>query len=303
VKRKLLCLLLCLALLPTAGCAYVTAQETESADCYDLYFAVRDLNSADGGDAVAAEKSNVEKDDDRNTQALATALLTQLFSGPSEESLISPFPAGTQLLSITLDGPRAVVDLTPSYSTLSGVSLTMADYCIALTLTQLSDIATVSVTVRGKNLVYRDSQNFSADDILLSSTEDVVGTVTVTLYFLDSRGTMTPEERTLELYEGDTQAGAVVQAMEKGPENRDLSASLPEGFTVQSVWMEDDTCYVNLPSSALQVIPQDADLQMAIYALTRSLRTLDMVNSVQILVDGEFTGSYGGVDVGRPFGG
>ena len=66
-------------------------------------------------------------------------------------------------------------------------------------------IAVVGITVRGQELAYRDTQTFTARDVLLSSNEDVIGTVPVTLYFLNEAGKLAPEERTLDLYEGDTQ--------------------------------------------------------------------------------------------------
>lgn len=121
-----------------------------------------------------------------------------------------------------------------------------------MTLTQLREIAAVTITVRGQQLAYRDKQTFSERDVLLSSNEDVVSTVTAALYFPDQTGKLVPEERTLDLYEGDTQADAVVRALAAGPLDESLSDALPEGFRVQSIWVEDDICYVNLPSAALE---------------------------------------------------
>ena len=114
----------------------------------------------------------------------------------------------------------------------------MADYAITLTLTQLPQIAVVNITVRGQELAYRDSQIFTARDVLLTSNEDVIDRVTVTLYFLDEAGDLAPEEQTLDLYEGDTQVSAVARALEVGPESRDLQAVQPEGFQGKSVWLE-----------------------------------------------------------------
>ena len=123
--------------------------------------------------------------------------------------------------------------------------------------------------------------------MLFSSTEDVVGTVTATLYFLDGDGVLTPEEQTLELYEGDTQVSAVVQALEDGPENRDLASALPEGFRIKSVWLEEDICYVNISSSTLYSIEEEATLRLVLEVLDQSLCSLNTVNEVQFLVDGE----------------
>src|SRR5699024_3447935 len=152
-------------------------------------------------------------------------------------------PAGTTLLSLTLNGSQAVVDLSSAYASLSGVELTLADQAVALTLTQLPEIVSVRITVRGQELAYRSKQVFSGRDVLLEPEGDVVSAVEAALYCLDSAGNLAAEERTLPLYEGDTQVGAVVQALAAGPLDESLSAVFPEGFRPGNVWLEEDVCY------------------------------------------------------------
>lgn len=177
----------------------------------------------------------------------------------------------------------------------------MADYSIALTLTQLPEIRSVRVTVRGQDLAYRDKQVFTPADVLFSSTEDVLGTVTAQVYCLSEDGKLIYEERILELYEGDTQVGVVVEAMQQGPEDRDCQTALPEGFQIRGVWLEDRTCYVNLSSAALPDLPRGVPVQTALWAIARSLCSLETVGEVQFLVDGEFTGTYASVMVATPY--
>ena len=148
------------------------------------------------------------------------------------------------------------MDLSAAYSTLSGVGLSLADYAITLTLTQLPDVARVRITVAGRELDYRSRQVFLARDILTVPKEDVVGTVDASLYFVNGDGALTAEARTLNLYEGDTQVSAVVRALENGPETKGLSAVLPEGFKVRKVWLEEEICYVSLSSALLEGQPE-----------------------------------------------
>ena len=294
-----LCLSALVAL--TAGCAYSAVAAKQEEESYDLYFREADLDAASGGDALRTERiylSDVPRDDPLQ---LAQALLSELLDGPRDETLRSPFPVGTTLLSLEVEGSRAKVDMSAAYGTLSGVALTMADYAVALTLTQLPEISVVSITVRGQELAYRSAQRFTARDVLFATTEDVVGTLPVTLYFPDGGGVLTPEVVTLELYEGDTQVGAVIKALEHGPAGKDLSAAFPEAFQVKSAWLEENVCYVNLSSAALPELTEPQRLMLAIRALVRSLCSLDAVEEVQFLVDGEFTGRYGAVPVGEPY--
>ena len=299
--RRLAAALLCAVLLLATGCAYAVVTDQQAADEYLLYFQEADLSGAAGGDALRAEKRQLESAETWNTAFLAEQLVTELLNGPQDETLKGVVPAGTVLLSLELEGSRAKVDLSSSYRMLSGVSLTLADYAITLTLTQLPEISSVSITVRGEELAYRDTQRFDARDLLMSTNEDVVGTVTAQLYFLSEGGLLLTEERTLDLYEGDSQADAVVEALAAGPTEKTLYPVLPEGFQVKSVWLEENVCYVNLPTAALAEIPAESRLDLALRALVRSLSGLETVDEVRFLVDGEFAESYGGVSLTVPY--
>lgn len=284
--KKLLSLLMCGILLLLCGCAYMV-QEDEQKNVYNLYYEVRNLKSAASGDAIGTKPSLLKRGNQFEAQVQAEALMKELLMDPNEGNLKNPIPKGTKLLSLTVNDTHALVDLSSSYGTLSGISLTMADYCITMTLTQISGISSVSVTVRGMELAYRDNQNFEESDLLLSSTEDMVGTVRATLYFLNSRGRLTPEARTLTIYEGDTQAEALLKELEDGPRNQNLTSALPKNLLIQGAWVEDKICYINVTMLDSSDLQEKASLQVAADALTWSLRSLDTVNDVQILLNGE----------------
>lgn len=300
MKKRCLAAVLGVALLVLTGCVYAASTQAEG-HAYSLYFRERDLARAQGMDALRGETIYLPQQDAGNSAQLAEALLQELLKGPLDETLLTPIPSGTSLLSVGVEGSRVMVDLSGSYATLSGINLTMADYCIALTLTQVPEIQTVKITVRGQELAYREHQTFSTADVLLSSTEDVVGTVDAVLYFLNEDGVLTREERTLTLYEGDTQVRAVLEALQRAPEGKALLPVLPEAFLVKSVWQEGETCYVNLPSATLPELKDGMALSTAIQALAQSLCSLETVEEVQYLVDGEFTGSYGYVSIAQPY--
>lgn len=277
---SLLCALVLAACGLTAG-----GDAPEGLPC-QLYFRYADLKAAAGGDIFETE--TVYIDEDLDAQAQAEELLEALLAGPESEFLRSAIPSGTSLLSVEVEGSRALVDFSAGYSTLSGVRLTLADYAVTLTLTQLPDIAVVRVTVQGQELDYRDRQLFTARDVLLSSEEDVVGTVEADLFFLNQEGELTAERRTLDLYEGDTQVMAVARALENGPEARELTLSLPENFRLKTVWLEEEMCYVNFSSAQLHLLGVSVPAETSLEAISRSLCSLDAVEEVRFLVDGEF---------------
>lgn len=294
VKTIGLCSLVLLLALPLISCGTTSAPEGTP---YELYFCQTEENLTAGEDAIVPE--TIYLSSNLRTTVLARTLLNRLLEGPSDPELKSAIPAGTSLQSLSIQNHQLNVDLTYPYSTQSGIALTMADYCITLTLTQVEEIDFVRITVRGQELEYRDQQNFSAKDVLFSSTEDVVGTVNVTLYFPDANGILRAESRVLQLYEGDTQLDAVLDALQDGPsEGSALLPSLPEGFSIRGIWQEGITCYVNLPSSALPEL-EGTDLTAAALSLVYSLGSLPQIEEVQFLVDGEYAAYYNDLAIGE----
>ena len=289
---------LCCLLL--AACAARRESDTVP-DSYELYFLRANLREAAGDGALQPVDSGIPMQPDADPAETAETLLSALLQGPENDLYRNAIPPETVLNSVTRQGSRAAVDFSAPYGSLSGIALTLADYAVTLTLTQIPEISMVRITVDGQTLDYRDRQSFTARDALLLPDGDVVGTVTVSLYFPDAFGNLTPEERTLNLYEGDTQVEAVTEAVENGPDNRELSAAFPEGFFVRSAWQEDAICFVNLSSASLDTLPEGANLSTALLSLDKSLRSLESVREVRYLVDGEFLDRYGSASLREPY--
>jgi len=298
--KKLILFLLCGLLVVTGCTVYGKEEPAEEGAEYALYFRERDLSSAAGEGALRTETVRLDTEN-RDAHDVAKLLMAELLNGPRDESLKNTIPAGALLVSLELEGTCAAVDLSAPYGTLSGVGLTLADQAIALTLTQLPEILTVKITVHGRELSYRDRQLFTGRDVLLAPEGDVVSTVEAVLYFLNDEGKVTAETRTLELYEGDTQVGAVVQALENGPVEKGLLPILPEGFRVKSVWLEENVCYANLSSGHLETVDRQKNLQVVIDAIARSLCALESVHEVRFLVDGDFAETYGTASVSKAY--
>ena len=140
-------------------------------------------------------------------------------------------------------------------------------------------------------------KNCMLDEAYYPLREDALRPITVSLYFLDpTSGALRAEKRALALYEGQTRVNALLEALAQGPESDALAALLPEEFTVLSARVEEGTCYLNLPSDAdLGISPRQT-----VESLVLSLCSLDTVERVQIVVDGEIAAQLNGVNVGEP---
>lgn len=282
--KRIIALAILIALL-LAGCA--APAEAPTPDDYDLYYASNPGWGSEGN-AIRAGKCRVEDSGTMTVTALAERLMKELLAPPEETGLLSPFPEGTELLAVRVAGGRAAVDLSEQYSQLSGVDLSLADFCITLTLTQLKGINAVRITAKGRDLPYRNTQLLTAADALLAGVEDVPRPIDVSLYFLNrSSGELSAQQQSLALYEGQSRMSAVLDALLRGPEGDDeLSALLGRDFSVLSSRTEDNVCYINLSSDA--ALPEDEALRaMALESLARSILSLSGVEEVQFLIDGE----------------
>lgn len=275
MKRILSLLLAAIMVFSLCACNGKEETVTEGLHLYGL----NDAQNRLGGDVITSITlpwSSLPED----REAQATAVLEQMLT--SADGYLSPFPAGTMVRSVRLSGSTAYVDLSAAYYQLSDIALTIADYCITLSLTQLTGVYAVRVTVEGRELPYRHKQAFLAGDVLLSSMDDVVRTLTATLYFPDESGVMVAEERLLTQYEGESAAQVVLDALLQGAENEDLHPLLPEDFVGMTARMEGGVCHLNIPAESMARINEDT-----VSAIEQSLLSADGIREVQLYIDGE----------------
>lgn len=283
-KRILLAAVLAMALTLLCACAQRVQEMDESG--YEVYF-LSDPASAGGEDAICAQRTRLALDDTMETEDCVRALMEALLTGPEDKSLRSAVPDGTTLKSLKVSGHRAQIDLSAQYARLSGIDLSLADYCITLTLTQLPNVNAVSITADGREIPYRETQVLLSADTLLSSRESGLRPITVSLYFLDREtGTLRAEQQTLALYEGQTRVNALIEALAQGPEDDTLAGLLPEDFAVLSSRIEEKVCYLNI--SGETSLPEDETQRALLFAsLENSILSLSGVEQVQFLVEGE----------------
>ena len=311
MKRRIVTLLLAALLLCTAaGCGEKNAADgTENTSAYLRLYCPADLSeknrSAGGGDAVNGIPISWKqvRGDDRGRQQQALYIMELLLGGCTDKDFICPVPKGTAVNSCTVTGGTVSVDLSREYEQLVGVERTIADYCITLSLMQLDGIYAVRLTVNGLLPEGRTNGVYTSAEVLLTSPEDIVRTVTVTLYFPTGSGTLTGEDRRLTVYEGETVAQAVVKALAERPMDSYAGSEqlLPEGFAVLDTKVEDGTCYLNLAGSVTALLPEDStDQERMIQGLVDSLCSLEDVSQVQLMVDGEYQMMLGCVPISRP---
>ena len=302
--KKALLFVLCAAVVVLLAWSVMPQREDaaqENEDVLYLYYPVAEANLVSGGDAIHAVRVEWQEMRQESIQRQAEEVVRLLLGGCDDEEFRLAMPFGTKALSCKVSGSTVAVDFSSAYGQLSGMKLTMADYCVALSLVQIPGIYTVRITVNGRELAYRDRNYFHADDVLVTSPEDVVRNVAVQLYLLDNI-TLAMEERILTIYEGESQLQKVIEALAEGPTREGLQPLLPEGMRVLSVRAEDGVCYLNLSSDSVRALPSTAFMQRQIViGMARSLCSVRNIREVQVLVDGEWRESFGQVTISQPF--
>ena len=294
MRHFLAALLTAALLLSLAACG-----STNSAGQLRLYYPAElstKSRSTGGGDAIASVQVDWQQigGDQLGRQQQAQYIMEQLLGACKASGFTSPVPDGTALRSCTVTGGTVSVDLSSEYDHLTGIDRTIADYCITLSLLQLTGIYAVRITVMDVSPANHEEVYTSAQ-VLLTSPEDIVRTVEVTLYF--------PDEHLLNELGRFSPAEAVVKALTEPPMDiyAGLERLLPKGFTALAASVEDGTCYLNLPGSVVSLLPEDSQKQrIMLEGLVNSLCSLEGVEQVQILLNGDYQMLLGTQPVSRP---
>ena len=282
-------------------CATACGSDNWDDSTYLRLYYPADLQQSRGSDAIT--HVNIDWDDmaQRDVQEQADRVMALLMGECHAEGFTVPVPNGARLQQCEIRNGIAYVDFSESYGMISGMDLTISDYCVALSLTQIRGVDLVSITVDGRELAYRDSSRFAAKDVLFTDTDDPVRTLNAWLYFPDAQGQLTSQRRELTLHEGQVRCGVVMDALIAGPDDETLLPLLPDGFAVLTVRLEDGICYLNLPSSDIPLLPQEAASQeLMMQGIVRSLCAISGVHQVQILQDGMLLPRFGKLDVSQP---
>ncbi|MEG1858184.1 MAG: GerMN domain-containing protein [Pseudoflavonifractor sp.] len=149
-------------LLTLSSCAIFTAQKTQPPEgAYRVYFAVTGERAS--VDAVDYEY-RILPEGAPPIRTLAEAIL----AGPGTADLVSPLPGGVSVRSahLGIDG-QLHLDLSERYGGLSGIDLTIANACFALTFCQIPGVVNLYITVEGEPIPYQNLQTLRPEDLVL----------------------------------------------------------------------------------------------------------------------------------------
>ena len=158
--KKLLCVLMTLILLMTLG----ACGAKKDALIHPVNFYYRSTADSYGGreDVITFEqRESFGHEEDY------IYLINYYLQGPTTEKQISPFPAGTTLVSLDLVKDKVIVVLSSHISLISGAELSIACTCLARTLHEITGMKGVQISSQGDLLDGKESITINIDDYVL----------------------------------------------------------------------------------------------------------------------------------------
>ena len=90
--------------------------------------------------------------------------------GPLDRNYRSPFPVGTALKSITVDGAHASVVLSRHFANHNGIDLSLACACLTITVMELTGVESVTISVDGFQLDGKTSITMDRSNMILTDS-------------------------------------------------------------------------------------------------------------------------------------
>ena len=289
---------LMLALLCLTGCTTMEQKTEQPAGEYGIWYAM------DAGRDAAGHAPVVEFEP-RSWEKLPAArtMMDTLLAGPVSPGLVSPFPVGVRVLDLHSDTASGTmyVNLSEQYGSLSGFDLTVADYCIVMTMCQIPWVSNVRILVEGEPIPYRNRQDMKSNDLLLTGIGDQSKTFMAVLYFPDRDNLGLCAEYRQVKRSSDNAVEIVMTELLRGPVGVDANRALPEGTQILGLSVRGTVCQVDLSTEFVDNAPQDGiGPATTLYALVNSLCALGGISQVRILVEGAVLQSYHGTAIPNP---
>ena len=259
-----------------SGCGSGGGNSSESVSL-NFYYCVEDIDQLTSAVAVEAEGRNVQV-------FTLTQLMDLYLRGPTSDHLRSPFPDGTEMVSLAEGEDGLEVTMSGAFFTLQGIELSVASYCIGKTICDY--LGTEQVIVVDE--MNRIQMEIAPDDFLLENSFHSESESVFTLYFPDSSSRyLIPETREVTLSENESPETYMLRQLMLGPHSDDLLPSVPEGTRLLRVSTSDGICSVDFSVefyAAYQDDPYGA--YTAIFSIVNTLTGLDAITGVQFLQEG-----------------
>ena len=228
------------------------------------------------------------------TEEMVDELIQCLSTNPEKLEYKAPLLMGFQVLDVTWDGEKVLLDVDKSYLELPTATEVLTRASVVRTLTQLDKVNYVGITVEGNQLFdsLGNVVGWMNADRFIDNNGNEINTyeqVRVMLYFAGEDGTNLIAAYREKYYSTSIPLERfVVDELIAGPRGHveGLYPTINPATRVISVMTKDGICYVNMDESFLTVV-NNVSTDVSIYSIVNSLVELNNINKVQILINGE----------------
>lgn len=236
--------------------------------------------SAEGrGSAALCAQSVTANEGESETDCLVRCLNSE----PGGETMQRVFPEGVKLLSCRVGKGRAVVDMSPEYSGLSGVEKTLCDLALSCTFCRLDAVTAVDISCAGVTV----RTGLRADSAELADTQYAPGERIIKLFVPDGSGEYLVSRSCVDS-SGGSAAEAAVNGLLRALDE------VPDATSLVSVSVSEGVCAIDLSEEFYTTEPESVhESRLVIGSFVDTLCFLPEVERVVIQVGGTPIGSYG----------
>lgn len=285
---------LILFVLILCGCAPVQKQQLNDMQWrwLDIYY----VSNSNNGKVIESEPRQIPAE---GLLSMVRNAIVEMKKNPVRKELSTPLPSNVEVRSVRLDNSILVIDFSKEYDVLQGISKTVANTCIVNTLVNFWSIESVTILVEGK----LTTSQLKVRDIVLDEPKIMTGEQVIMLYFPNENGDMlNPEEHKVFLRAEDLAEKVALQALIDGPQYVDRSAIIPNGVILRSIYTDGGVCYVNFSKQFVENHKKILSSErMILKSIVWTLTSIDYIDKVQILVEGQKQRAFTYFDLSTPF--
>lgn len=173
MKRCIILFLILLNLFSFAGCKQKKTDFVEPV----VFYYCSDITDNNISDASFHNVFVPETHEGAGFSNDAVGLLSLYLNGPLAQDLVSPFPSGMTVIAVQTNNEKTTIILSDEFAELTGLDLTIACTCLAMTVFQWNECDFVeisaesvlldkqsSITIEREKLVFSDNAYVFADD-------------------------------------------------------------------------------------------------------------------------------------------
>ena len=238
--------------------------------------------------------------------SVAECVIKELLTGPKNPEYKAIIPKAAKLNEVNLAGNLAIIDFSKEVYPETDADILLLSTSVLRTVAEIEGITRVLITVDGKDFETSEG-NFvgimDKEDIVFDTTPEVKQQQYITLYFADKDGSALVEEtRKITVNEKEKIEMQAIKELIKGPDDKELSKTIPAETKILSVETKEGVCFVNLSQEFISRHPGGTmGEQLTIYSIVNTLTSLEGIEKVQFLIEGQKNESFIHMLINEPF--